>query len=524
MTKVIIVGGGTAGWLTAGWLSKKNPNVEITLVESPDIPIIGVGESVTPHVMGFFREMGLETHNWMQSTGSIYKFANKFVNWHTGKGEFEYFSFNYTTDSKFLMRDIPQALCFDDWLSNNNVKNKTTDLVLDLIKDKYIDKFDKFFNPQYHYMQENTSPFEGNMYLLNAMYSQSQHINADLAAGYIRDKLAKPNGVNHIRKKITEVYTIGENTSKIILEDGTEVTGDIFIDCTGFKRLLTSKWKDVEYKDNPIDSAWVCQLDYSDPEIEMVNYTQSIAQNNGWLFKIGLYHRMGSGYCFSSSHISNEAALEEFSSMVQLQRKEPRLIKWKPRRLENTIQGNTCAIGLSAGFVEPMEANALYVIINSIVMFSKVLDGKMTAADANERINYSLDDIADFIKVHYTLSERSSNDFWKDMKEIGKKDNHVDLIYNKYHHTNNTMYSATTGYSLFPDYMWAQLATSWGINTTSWYTTPDQLTIELAKLYYSGNEKKHNLISKTRQNNYIWLKENVFNNMSPAEWERSILG
>lgn len=531
--RIVIVGGGTAGWMTAGWLSKRHPNAKITLIESPDIPKIGVGESVTPHVASFFQEMGVPVNDWMFKTGSIYKFANKFVGWKEGKGEYEYFSFNYTTDSKLLYRDVPQPVSRNDWLmdySHYSVENKTTDLVLELLRTGYIDRFDKFFNSQFHYMEKNVSPFEGDMYLLNSIYSQSQHINADLAAEYIRDNIAVPNGVVHLQKKVSSVITNGENISKIILDDGEELTGDLFIDSTGFKRLLVSElgWKEVLYKDNIVDSAWVCQIDYNDVDAEMVNYTQSIAQKHGWLFKIGLYHRMGSGYCFSSSHVSNDQAREEFSNMVDLKGKTPRLLKWTPSRLEKFASGNTVAVGLSSGFVEPMEANALFVIINSISQLSDVLrvyeqTGILNFDDANRKVMYSLDDIADFIKVHYTLSSRDTSDFWRDMRALHSKENHEDLIYEKYHHRNNVMYNAVTGYSLFPDYMWAQLATSWGIDTSKWYGKPAELTLELAKMFYCNQEAKHLLLSSSRKNNHQWLKETVFKHMGHKEWRDLVI-
>jgi tryptophan halogenase len=528
--KVVIVGGGSAGWMTAGWLCKKNSNLDITVIESPNIPKIGVGESVTPHVASFFLEMGIPTEHWMYATGSIYKFANKFVNWKTGQGEYEYFGFNYTTDSDLYYKDISHAVTKKDWLVNNDVGNKTTDLVLDLISRKDIDKFDKFFNSQYHYMEKNVSPFKNKQYLLNPLYSWSQHINADLAADYIRDHIAKPNGVKHIQEKITSVQSQEGSITSLVLESGEIITSDLYVDASGFHKLLVKQlaWKEKNYSDNPIDRAWVCQLDYEDQNSEMVNYTQSIAQNYGWLFKIGLYHRMGTGYCFSSQHISDDNALIEYRSMVKNLRREPRLIKWNPSRLEKMAEKNLVTVGLSCGFVEPMEANALFIIINSIGQLSSAIrnysnTGVLDFRELNEKVSYSIDDIADFIKVHYTLSSRDQTDFWKDMREIHKKENHIDLIYEKYKSEKNVMTNAIDGYSLFPDYMWAQLAASWGISTKGWYTNPDNLTITLAKMHHLHQEQKHNLISQTSENNYNWLKENIFNSMTSNQWEELIL-
>jgi tryptophan halogenase len=528
--RVVIVGGGTAGWMAAGWLVKKNPGVKITLIESPDIPIIGVGESVTPHVASFFKEMGVPAKDWMQKTGSIYKFANKFVGWKDGNNEYEYFSFNYTSDANVYYKDVSHAVSYDDWLLTNDTQNKTTDLLLDLYNAGVIDKFDKYFNSQFHYMEKNVAPFQDNNYLLNPTYSWSQHINAELASIYVRDYIAKPAGVTHIQQKITKVNVAEDSVKSVLLENGETITGDLFVDASGGAKVLVRAlgWKEKIYQDNPVNRAWVCQLDYDDQETEMVNYTQSIAKKHGWLFKIGLYHRMGTGYCFSSSHVSDDDALIEYKQMVKNLRREPRLIKWTPSRLTKMADKNVVAVGLSSGFVEPMEANALFITINCIGQLSRAIEHKMTTgewdfASLNEKLTYSIDDIADFIKVHYTLSNRTDSDFWNDMKLIHQRDNHVDLIYSKYVHPNNIMTNAVAGYSLFPDYMWAQLATSWGIDTKSWYRKPDQLTTELAKMHLLHQEKKHRLIADTRQNNYNWLKEHIFDQTTSAEWEKHLI-
>jgi len=527
---IVIVGGGSAGWMTAGWLSKKNPGNNITVIESSNIPKIGVGESVTPHVASFFLEMGIPANHWMNATGSIYKLANKFVNWKTGQGEYEYFSFNYTVDSNFYYKDISHPISKADWLISNDTQNKTTDIILELIKNKDLDKFDKYFNSQYHYMEKNVSPFLDGKYLLNPIYSWSQHINADLAAEYIRDHIAIPNGVTLINQKITSVQTTEGYINSVTLEDGRVVTADLFVDASGFHKLLTNAvgWKEKVYTDNPIDRAWVCQLDYENHESEMVNYTQSIAQNHGWLFKIGLYHRMGSGYCYSSSHLSDEQALADYKSMVKNLKREPRLIKWTPSRLEKMADKNLVAVGLSCGFVEPMEANALFIIINSIGQLSSAIRQQQEKqvwdfTELNEKLSYAIDDIADFIKVHYTLSNRTQTDFWNDMRELHRKENHVDLIYSKYVHPNNVMTNAVSGYSLFPDYMWAQLATAWDIDTTGWYKTPDPLTVELGKMHFQHQERKHNLVSSNMENNFRWLQSNIFNGLSSAEWQQKYI-
>jgi len=512
---IAIIGGGTAGWMAASYFSKRFSNFTITVVESPNIPRIGVGESVTPHVAQFFTDLGIDTHTWMKETGSVYKWANKFVNWHTGS-DYEYFSFSYPTNPTLLYKDIDKPYSIEQVYSIDG-DDLSSDYLLKLYNDGHIDKFDKYFNSQFYYMEKNVSPFDGNTRLLNVPFSGAQHIDAEKAADFLRDNVALKNNVKHIKQKVVNIVVDGDNIKHVVLDDGNEVTADLFLDATGFNRVLTKAlgWKTKLYNNNPVDSAWVCPLDYSNKEQELVNYTQSIAQDHGWIFKIGLNHRMGSGYCFSSDFTSDEVALQDYLANTKNRMQEPRLIKWTPERLEYAAKGNTVAIGLSCGFVEPMEANALYTIINSIIRLAETIDsskesGILDYTKFNEIVTYGIDDIADFILVHYTMSNRNTNDFWKTMSELGKKESHQDLIYEKYKSKFNTMNAALQGYTMFPQYMWAQLATYLGIDTKSWYNLKEDTTYELAKLYFTNLENKHRLISSTRMNNAQWLSKYVF--------------
>jgi len=528
---VVIIGGGTAGWMAAGFLKKKNPLFNITLVESPAIPKIGVGETVTPHVAAFFDELGVETKDWMLATGSVYKFANKFVNWKKDQTQTEYFGFEYPTSIDRLYKDIPQPTSFEDLKCDGP---RTIDAMLRLHQQDKLNKFDKFFNPQFHYMEKNVAPFNGSSYLLNPLYSWTQHINAELAADYIRDHIAIPSGVNHIKAKVQSIWYEEDVVSRIDLDNGETIKGDLFIDASGFHRVLINKLhrKVKYYKEITSNAAWVCQIDYDDPEKEMVNYTTTTAQDYGWSFNIGLYHRMGAGYIFSTDYTTPDKALETYHNIIgdHNKRRTPRLIQWTPNRLEEAGKGNVAAIGLSCGFVEPMEANALYIIINSIRKLNNVLEKynqtrRLDFTEYNQHLGYATDDIADFVKVHYTLTDRDNTDLWNDMRSTGVKEKHKELVYSKFMDKRHTMISAWDGISMFPDYMWAQFAMSWGLVDQSWITKPvDDRSLVLAELYFKNIELKHDVISGQCKNNFQWLKQNIFNGMMPKEWEAKFLG
>jgi tryptophan halogenase len=181
--------------------------------------------------------------------------------------------------------------------------------------------------------------------------------------------------------------------------------------------------------------------------------------------------------------------VEYFKKQVGNLKTVPKIIRWKPSRLETFAEGNVAAVGLSCGFIEPLEANALYIIVNSIRRLSKVLmKGQLNFTSYNKEMSYTIDDIADFILVHYTMSNRTDTKFWQDMKQ-----NHTQLINDKINNPLNTMKNSIGGYSMFPDYMWLQLAVSWGIDVK--LKTVDEIFLDLSKKYYEYNENKHRTIA-----------------------------
>ena len=514
MKTLTIVGGGTAGWFAAGWFSKMHPEFKITLVESPNVPRIGVGESVTPHVTIFFQLMGIEEKEWMKHTGAIYKYANKFVNWNPGYNTSEYSSFNYPSDISTLYKDIDHPLTQDDFQMRDG-SISTADAFMHLIATDKFDKFDKYFHSQFHYMEQNVMPFDKETYLLNPNYSWSQHINADMAADYIKDYHAIPNGVKHIIANVTDIDVEGDNVKTIHLDNATTISSDLYIDATGFKRIFAKKLglNFIKYTKLSIDSAWVCQTEYEDPSLEMVNYTQSIAEPYGWRFKVGLYHRMGNGYCFSSKHINDSDALEYFEKQIGKQKTKPRLIKWTPGRIDKPFTGNVAMIGLSIGFVEALEATSLLIITESIRNLSDTIKGDQTVEWYNHKMIGLLDNISEFILTHYTLSNRDDSDFWKDMRELGRKEEHTSLVYEKY----KTL-KFGEGHA-YPDFMWAQVAKGWNMNLSNWVRNDITDTdLQLAHLHFSSSYERHRLISQSRENNYVWLKNYIFDGVSPEQW------
>ena len=509
--KIVIVGGGTAGWMAAAYLAKYHGSENVTVVESATIPKIGVGESVTPHVRDFFEEIGMDESDWMKETGAIHKYANKFINW-CGTNDESYFSFNYTAPTANFYKDIASHTSKEQFLDATANEPRSIEVLSELA----YDRIDEYICPQFHYMENNVSPYKDNKMLLNQPFSHAHHINAEFAGTYIKTKIAPD--VANIIADVVKVNVHRENISSIELDNGSVITADWFIDCTGFSRVLVNAlgWETKSYN-HPIDSAWVCQTDYDDPETEMANYTQSVAEPHGWRFNISLYHRMGNGYCYSSKHVSDDDAKEHFLKQIKTPKNEPRLIKWKPERLETFAKGNCVAVGLTCGFVEPLEANALYTIVTSIRRLHEVLN-ENDYKSYNNKMAHTIDDIANFILVHYTLSPRTDTKFWTDMQAIGEANDHTSLVIDKIYDEKNSMLGAITGYTMFPDYMWAQLASHWNIDFDVRNKSSDA-DKTLAKMHFDFNNNKHKYIASLCENNYTWLKNNIFENVPSNEWQ-----
>jgi len=502
--QVVIVGGGTAGWMTAGLMSQRG--IKVTLVESENEPIIGVGESITPHVDAFMKLLGLKESEWMENTGAIHKLANKFIDWQY-PGHTEYFSFTYP-----LKEEVAFSKRFgtspDDYERNEH-DTLTTDHFLELYNKSKLDKFDKYFNPQFHFMEQD----KFHMGQLPGIHPTANHIDADKTGQYIKNKIAIPNGTTHIIGDVINVSVNNDTVTYIDVKINDKIQriySDWFIDCTGFKKILMTELgaQVVKFDDYPINSALVCRIPYKDKDTELKNYTQTIAEDYGWTFKIGLDSRIGTGFCYNDKFISDEDARQFF---IDKHGAEPRSIKWTPQRLNTPIIGNTIAIGLSAGFIEPLEANALYSICQGASLATETIVGKISADEYNEKVRSSYDNIYKFLLVHYTLTSSNRSEFWKSLNDRGIKENHAELVKQEYFNPNNSIAEAFNWGFLFPDYMWLQFAISWGLDTSNWDLKPSKFN-ETDKLTYFTTIEKEFLDIANKQDSYIngykeWIKQ-----------------
>lgn len=534
--KIVVLGGGVAGWFTAGYLKHNNPNLEITLIESEKVGIVGVGESTVPQLGTFLADMGINERDWMAESNALYKLGNKFVGWNTegkrdhvtkhwnaDKKEEQYFSFTFNLSEKELKSSYYSQLTIDDYYHSSDgtpgINDKWLDYWLQLCKDNKVNSWEisEDMCEQTFLMENKKSPFDNDdNKLVGPFNSHAWHIDAERFPEIVKKYCAIPEGVKHVLGHLDKIIKDDDGyVEKLILEDGSEYEADLFCDASGFNRLLTGTmdngWHDYEHITTR--DAIVGPLKYKDVYNEMVPYSQTHAQDYGWNFVIPLYNRMGSGYIFDKNEITIEQATADFKKYWDGYEfiKEPRHISWDSGRMETPWNKNVLGIGMAIGFVEPMEANSLYVAQAGIDMLNRIINktddviSKSSVRAFNKNLCKLEDNIADFVAFHFTLSDREDTSFWRKHKQYGIEHNHKDECWKYYRRPSNYL-----GEGIYPDYMWAQLAVYMNkFDDTVKLNVKEEL-LNIAKIKFDYIHQSSKEISKHAPHLYDWHREFLY--------------
>lgn len=407
LNHILIVGGGTAGWMTANLLAKEWQGKvdKITVLESSQIGTIGVGEGTTPFMQDFFKKLDIEEKEWMPACNATYKTGIRFPGWSTKPGYTSYFHPFYSeidTDSAMrFFSDVEKRHCG----GRINV------------------------NPQHYFItsrlaEAGKAPFHKNDRTLNSEYGY--HFDAALMGQFLRKK-AMQRGVNHIDDVMLEAETAANgNISRILCKESGWVAADFFIDCSGLRGLLIQQalgQKQKSYSDRLINDAAVALPTAIDEQRPLPSFTNSVAAEFGWMWRIPLQNRMGNGYVFSSACASHEAAEKELRQSVNAEKLgvEAKHISWTPGRLHNHWYNNCVAIGLSQGFLEPLEAPMLNITQHSIEMFMYYFQAGNASnrfqSRFNAEVNNLIDGTVDYIQAHYLLNSRKDSIYWRFCRE-----------------------------------------------------------------------------------------------------------
>lgn len=399
--EVVIVGGGTSGWMTAAALSKFLPrdNHRITLIESEQIGSVGVGEATIPHIRHFNAMLEIDEKDFIRATGATYKLGIQFEDWGK-KGD------SYIHPFGHHGRDLGWIGFHHCWLKLH-AENKA------LPFDSYslasmAAKQNKFLHPS----ADPQSIFSS--------YTYAFHLDASLYSRYLRS-YAEGLGVDRREGKINRVLQDSDSgcIESVVLADGSVVRGDFFIDCSGFAGLLIEKSLNAGYEDwshwLPCDSAAAVPTEKVTP---LRPYTRAIAREFGWQWQIPLQHRTGNGYVYSSRHISDDEAAESLKNNLDAPALDDvRLLKFTPGQRTVSWKKNCVAIGLSSGFLEPLESTSIYLIQMAILKLleffpgSEANDIRSTSFNKFMRNEYEL--VRDFLILHYKLNSKQSSIFWQ---------------------------------------------------------------------------------------------------------------
>ena len=406
MYDIIIVGGGSAGWMSAATLIKEFPDKKIALIESPEIATVGVGESTIGQIRGWATYLDIEDKSFLKHTDGTYKLSIQFTDFYK-KGE----TFHYPFGTAILENTLNGL---NDWWYKKAIYPETP----------YTDYVDCYF-PQMALANQNKLSINEHQAFDNFYFFSDTafHFDATKFGLWLRDNYCLPRGLVHIKEHITDIK---QN------EDGIEslnekYKADLYIDCTGFTSILLGKTLKVPFESYsdilPNTTAWATRISYKNKREELVNYTDCKAVENGWIWTIPLWSRIGTGYVYSDNFIDDDAALKQFQKHLGTDEAEFKKIKMRIGIHERLWEKNVVAIGLSSGFIEPLESNGLYSVHEFLKQLIRELnrdDGKVSQWDKDNftyRCKHGFRAFAEFVALHYVLSHRDDTEYWRSIRD-----------------------------------------------------------------------------------------------------------
>lgn len=409
---IIIIGGGTTGWSAAALLSLVK-NASVTIIDPKDIPIIGVGESTIPHLNKFHEQSKLPFNDmdWLNAVSGTMKLGIEFAD--------------------FFEKD---SAWFHPFMSLSHRHRDYAAL------DKLIE------NPkqnQYRFVLENIHYGK----LINSGYTEcnnsyisgkgvAYHIDAVKYSSLLKEECLKRNNIYFLDSYVKDCIVENQNLKKLILSDDTEISGDLYVDCTGFNSIIANKmqipWKSFADK-LIVDTAIVVQLPYTDKQKQLKNYTYCRGMDAGWSWRIPLQNRIGYGYNYASRYIDHNLAEKEFREHLVgyygYHEKEIkfRKIKYHPGMREESWKGNVICMGLSSFFVEPIEATAITTTQNMCYHLKELLNSDYIKYENKKKqfnniLLQATTSITEYIEMHYSLTKREDTDFWRYYKNKPKSE------------------------------------------------------------------------------------------------------
>jgi tryptophan halogenase len=412
--KIIIVGGGSAGWMTAASLVTQLKNKEIYVIESPNIPTVGVGESTVGGIRGWLRMVGIRDSDFISHTDASYKLAIRFNNFYNEKGGTWYYPFG----RPYLKENLHGR---DDWFIKKAIypETPTDDYVTSMYSQMALVHANKICT--------NNPDLDGFDFYNDTAF----HFDAAKMGAWLRDYHCIPKGVKLIRDTVKEIYTDQNGISSLLLESGQTINADLYVDCTGFKSLLLGGALKEPFDDYqhilPNNRAWATRIPYTDKEKQLNSVTDCTALDIGWVWNIPLWSRIGTGYVYSDKYIDPVSALNKFKKYLVdknlcIDEAEFRDIEMRVGKHKRLFVKNVVALGLSAAFIEPLESTGLLTTHEFARSLCNILVRDHVSQWDRDEFNLKCEDEfnywVQFVSMHYALSHRIDSEYWRD---IGQK-------------------------------------------------------------------------------------------------------
>ena len=409
---IVIVGGGSAGWLTAGLLASAYPaaaegGIGVTLIESPDVSSIGVGEGTWPTMRATLRRIGLSESEFLSTCSASLKQGTRFRGWVTGASDDVYYH-PFSVPAGY-----PATTLVPFWQEHRDRVS-----------------FANAVSPQARVCDRRLAPKQAATPEYAHVVNYGYHLDAGKFAELLKKHCTEKLKVRHLIDHVTGIEgSPDEDIRALETARSGLIEGDLFIDCTGQAALLLGRHFGIGYVDQDHvlfnDRALAAQIPYAEATSPIESQTNSTAQDGGWVWDIGLTSRRGIGYVYSSRHSDDAHALRVFRNYlkncttVDAEVVDPRQLKFRPGYRERFWHRNCVAVGMSAGFIEPLEASALVMIELSAGLIAEELPATRSSMDIcaerfNQTFRYRWERIIDFLKLHYVLSQRSDSEYWLD--------------------------------------------------------------------------------------------------------------
>ena len=499
---IVIVGGGSAGWLTAGLLAarisaQQTQTIKITVIESPDVANIGVGEGTWPSMRHTLQQIGIPETQFMLHCDASFKQGSSFTGWRDGHAD-DHYVHPFTTPPGYIELDIAAG-----WQALRSDKS-------------YADTV----SVQSQVCAAGKAPKQIQTPDYAGVTNYGYHFNADKFVGLLRQHCTNKLGVEHVLDHVDSIVPHANNDiDAVVCKTQGKVHGDFFIDCTGMRALLIgqhfkSQWmsqRHVLFN----DSAVAVQAPYESANSQIVSTTQATAQSDGWIWDIGLSNRRGVGYVFASEYIEADDAEQALRNyLTQSLSKEhvdqlcPRVLRFEPGYRQQFWAGNCVAVGMSAGFIEPLEASALAMVELSATMLCDHLPSLFTQMPTvrtrfNQRFRYRWQRVIDFIKLHYAVSHRNDSDYWRDNRNATSITESLSELLALWRHQAPSRYDFIENEEIFPSASYQYVLYGMGYSTE--FSSQSQSDLEHCKRLFSKNTESISRLLQGLPSNRDWL-------------------